>query len=326
MPDVNGHTSPSFSRVGRDRGSGAECGPQIGSSCPGAQASSESRSPLQGLANPHGLKGQDAASPHWSGINHGSRAPQRQRSLPSVQASAARQPVLCPAAAVGPEGRPSPAGMVACSGGLREEASRGEAEATPVPGREDRSSGEGLAVHGQGRWQSAVGLRGWRSVWASGKPGAMASCRNSSELQSQAGWAASLLPPPLPASRAVCSDVGAHFRQPEPHRWFPGKEAGSVLAAGENRLHLSRCGFYHLPVSVGGGQVYSWRVRQGSAFWEGMRLSPDKARVASTSHSLLPSVHGLNVPWPLPGWVLRLQSDQWSQLPVRSEGACPSGN
>lgn len=34
---------------------------------------------------------------------------------------------------------------------------------------------------------------------------------------------------------------------------------------------------------------------------------------------------GLSVPWLLPGWVLSLQA-QWSQLPVRSELACPSGH
>lgn len=128
---------------------------------------------------------------------------------------------------------------------------------------------------------------------------------------------------PAPAPRAVCSDVGAHFRQPELDRWFPWREAGSVLAAGGNRLHLSRCGTAH-PMSTGGRWVCAWQGRQGSpwqapcwACWEGTQLSPDQARVASTSHSLLPSVPG-----PLPGWVLSLQSDQGSHLPVRSEGSC----
>lgn len=77
----------------------------------------------------------------------------------------------------------------------------------------------------------------------SGKLGAMDSGGNSCELQSWAGWAACLPPPPrnlLPALfvqmlMPISSDLS----------WtdgFLGRRPSSVLEADENQLHPSRCG------------------------------------------------------------------------------------
>lgn len=58
------------------------------------------------------------------------------------------------------EGQPSSTGPVARSGGLWEEFSRREAEATPLPGREDRLSGEGLGELSLAGYGQAVGSHG----------------------------------------------------------------------------------------------------------------------------------------------------------------------
>lgn len=84
--------------------------------------------------------------------------------------------------------------------------------------------GQAVVSHGAEGWEVHVVVK---QDWDKGSCG--------TPVSSRAGLGA-LHPqhhPPSPTPlRAVCSDVGAHFRQPELGRWFPRKEAGSWLHSG----------------------------------------------------------------------------------------------
>ena len=210
---------------------------------------------------------------------------------------------------------------------------------------------ESSAWQDMGKQWAAMGLRSWRSMWPwSGNLGAMDSGGNSCELQSWAGWAACLPPPP----RNLLPALFVHMLMPISGdlSWtdgFPGRRLAlfwRLMKIGFTRPDVVN----RTPVSVGGGQTYAWLVHQGSP-WQALgeadpslgnevpatiavlcllgRSTADsrQSQGCKYPHSVLPSVPGLNVPWSLPGWVISLQSDRSVELAARrSELACPSGN
>lgn len=112
--------------------------------------------------------------------------------------------------------------------------SRGK-QAIHVLGREDRLFGESFSLAACGRqW-------GRKPMWSSGRTGPLGSCGNS--VSSRAGlgeWHPPSPPAPL-GSRAVFSDVGAHFREPELGRWFPRKKAGEKWVSPVSLGRGDRC-------------------------------------------------------------------------------------
>lgn len=108
----------------------------------------------------------------------------------------------------------------------------------PLMCQDKKTGGLGRAGESSsGQAVAAMGLRSGKSMQSSGRTGTAAAVRtraNSLQSRARGRGPTSCNTTPSPASlRTVCSDAGTHFRQPELSRWFPGKEAGSVLAAGE---------------------------------------------------------------------------------------------